>query len=146
LTPSNIVTGMQSLTTAARIAKYDLLSHPFYRAWNAGELSREDLREYVQDYYHHVQAFPTYLAELAIRLDEGELRRAVLANTADERGLEDGTRSQPACRQIRKQRRRLWRREKRRPRRGGTRWTESTRRRWQLRHKLRERAGRPMIQ
>ena len=74
-----------------RIAKHDLLGHPFYKAWNAGELSRDDLREYAQDYYHHVQAFPTYLAELAIRLDEGELRRAVLANMADEKGLQDGT-------------------------------------------------------
>lgn len=73
------------------IAKYDLLSHPFYKTWSAGELTREDLREYAEDYCHHVQAFPTYLAELAIRLDEGELRRAVLANMADEKGLEDGT-------------------------------------------------------
>jgi pyrroloquinoline-quinone synthase len=75
----------------ARIAKYDLLLHPFYQAWNAGELTRDDLREYAQDYYHHVQAFPTYLAELAIRLEDGELRRAVLANMADEKGMPDGT-------------------------------------------------------
>ena len=73
----------------ARIAKYDLLGHPFYKAWSAGELTREDLREYALDYYHHVEAFPTYLAELGIRLDEGELRRAVLANLYDEKGLED---------------------------------------------------------
>jgi pyrroloquinoline-quinone synthase len=69
-----------------RIAKYDLLCHPFYKAWSAGELTREDLREYAQDYYHHVEAFPGYLAELGIRLDESELRRAVLANMADEKG------------------------------------------------------------
>jgi pyrroloquinoline-quinone synthase len=75
----------------ARIAKYDLLCHPFYKAWSAGELTRDDLREYAQDYYHHVEAFPTYLAELGIRLDESELRRAVLANLYDEKGLEDGT-------------------------------------------------------
>jgi pyrroloquinoline-quinone synthase len=73
----------------ARIATYDLLQHPFYKAWSAGELSRDDLREYAQDYYHHVQAFPTYLAELAIRLDESELCQVVLANMADEKGLED---------------------------------------------------------
>jgi len=73
----------------ARIAKYDLLCHPFYRAWSEGKLSRQDLKIYAQDYYHHVEAFPTYLAELGIRLDEGELRRAVLANMADEKGLED---------------------------------------------------------
>lgn len=73
----------------ARIAKYDLLCHPFYKAWSAGELTRDDLREYARDYYHHVEAFPTYLAEFGIRLDEGELRRAVLANMLDEKGSED---------------------------------------------------------
>jgi len=73
----------------ARIAKYDLLCHPFYQAWAAGQLTREDLQEYARNYYHHVEAFPTYLAELGIRLDESDLRRAILANMADEKGLED---------------------------------------------------------
>jgi len=72
----------------ARIAKYDLLCHPFYRAWTAGELTRDDLREYAQDYYRHVEAFPSYLAALGLRLEEGELRRAVLANMCDEKGVE----------------------------------------------------------
>jgi pyrroloquinoline-quinone synthase len=70
----------------ASIAKYDLLCHPFYRAWSAGKLTRDDLREYARHYYHHVQSFPCYLAEFALRLDEGELRRAVLANMCDEKG------------------------------------------------------------
>lgn len=74
----------------ARIAKYDLLCHPFYKAWSAGELTREDLRGYAQDYYHHVEAFPAYLAVFGLRLDEGELRRAVLANMCDEKGMEGG--------------------------------------------------------
>src|SRR5882757_8156639 len=68
------------------IHKYDLLCHPFYKAWSAGELTRQDLREYADDYYHHVEAFPTYLAEFGIRLEEGDLRRAVLANMVDENG------------------------------------------------------------
>lgn len=71
------------------IHKYDLLCHPFYKAWSAGQLTRDDLREYAEDYYHHVEAFPTYLAELGIRLGEGELRRAVLANMTEEKGGED---------------------------------------------------------
>src|SRR6266403_2719555 len=71
------------------IHKYDLLCHPFYKAWSAGELTRQDLREYAEDYYHHVEAFPTYLAELGVRLEEGEVRRAVLANMTDEKGGED---------------------------------------------------------
>jgi pyrroloquinoline-quinone synthase len=70
----------------ARIAKYDLLCHPFYKAWSAGKLTRNDLREYAQDYYHHVEAFPSYLAAFALRQEEGELRRTVLANMLDEKG------------------------------------------------------------
>jgi pyrroloquinoline-quinone synthase len=76
----------------ASIAKYDLLCHPFYKAWTAGELTRDDLREYARNYYHHVEAFPSYLAELAVRLEEGELRRAVLANMCDEKGTASGSR------------------------------------------------------
>jgi pyrroloquinoline-quinone synthase len=72
-----------------RIAQHNLLSHPFYKAWSAGELTTNDLKAYAQDYYHHVKSFPTYLAELAVRLEDGELRNAVLANMADERGVAD---------------------------------------------------------
>jgi pyrroloquinoline-quinone synthase len=70
-----------------RIAKYDLLCHPFYKAWSAGELTREDLREYAQNYFHHVNEFPEYLQVFASRVPQGELRRAVLANRDDEMGL-----------------------------------------------------------
>src|SRR5258708_25237123 len=72
-----------------RIHQYDLLCHPFYKAWSAGELTRDDLRVYAEDYYPHVNAFPGYLAQLGVRLEEGELRRAVLANMTDEKGGED---------------------------------------------------------
>lgn len=72
----------------ARIAPYDMLCHPFYQAWAAGELTRNDLRAYAQDYYRHVEAFPSYLAAFGLRLEEGELRRAVLASMCDEKGAE----------------------------------------------------------
>jgi pyrroloquinoline-quinone synthase len=74
----------------ARIAKYDLLCHPFYQAWSAGKLTREDLREYAADYYHHVAAFPEYLGEMAARTVDGGLRGAILANRADELGIDGG--------------------------------------------------------
>ena len=67
-----------------RIAQHDLLCHPFYEAWSAGKLTRDDLRAYAVDYYHHVAAFPAYLSSLHARLEDGELRRAVLRNLADE--------------------------------------------------------------
>ena len=66
------------------IARYDLLCHPYYQAWSAGELTRDDLREYAADYYHHVAAFPTYLSALHSRLEDGPLRRAVLRNLCEE--------------------------------------------------------------
>ena len=72
----------------ARIGKYDLLCHPFYKAWSEGLLTRSDLRQYAQDYFHHVEAFPSYLAAFGMRLEEGELRRALLANMCDEKGVE----------------------------------------------------------
>jgi len=71
-----------------RIGKYDLLCHPFYKAWSEGRLTRDDLRAYSQDYYHHVEAFPSYLAAFGLRLEDGELRKAVLANLCDEKGVE----------------------------------------------------------
>jgi len=75
----------------ARISKYDLLCHPFYKAWSEGKLTRDDLREYAREYFHHVEAFPAYLDEFAARLPQGHLRRAVLANREEETGG-DGSR------------------------------------------------------
>lgn len=66
------------------IEKYDLLQHPFYQAWSAGELTREDLKFYAEQYFHQVSQFPTYLTSLHSRLPEGRMRRDVLANAYEE--------------------------------------------------------------
>jgi pyrroloquinoline-quinone synthase len=76
----------------SRIAKHDLLCHPFYKAWSAGELTREDLREYARDYFHHVEAFPGYLQEFGSRLADDQLRRVVFMNRDDEMGVDEGSR------------------------------------------------------
>ena len=76
-----------------RTSKFNLLQHPFYQAWSKGELTREDLREYAAEYWHHVSAFPTYLSALHSGLPDGELRRTVLTNLVDEEGLERGGRA-----------------------------------------------------
>jgi pyrroloquinoline-quinone synthase len=68
----------------ARVARYELLNHPFYKAWNAGKLSQDHLRAYAAEYFHHVAAFPTFLSALHSRLADGPLRRAVLRNLAEE--------------------------------------------------------------
>jgi pyrroloquinoline-quinone synthase len=66
------------------IAKYDLLKHPFYQAWTAGELTTQDLKFYAEQYYHQVSQFPAYLTSLHSRLPEGPMRRDVLENAHEE--------------------------------------------------------------
>ena len=80
----------------SRIAPYDLLTHSFYRAWTAGELTSDDLREYAAEYWHHVSAFPTYLSALHSRLEDTELRRTVLRNLVDEEGIDSPIASRTA--------------------------------------------------
>ena len=70
----------------ARIAKYDLLCHPFYQAWSMGTLQQEEIRDYACDYYHHVAAFPSYLEKFVDRLNDGAIKDLVADNKADEEG------------------------------------------------------------
>ena len=39
-----------------------LLKHPFYVAWTAGQLTKEQLRHYAEQYFYNVLAEPTYLS------------------------------------------------------------------------------------
>ena len=73
-----------SAAIASTLARYDLLTHPFYTAWTRGELTREQLHFYGEQYLAHVAAFPTYLTALHARLPEGPTRRAVLNNAFEE--------------------------------------------------------------
>ena len=66
------------------IEERSLLKHPFYRAWQAGELTLEQLRGYACQYYAHVLAFPQYVsAAHAICPDQGE-RQELLENLIEE--------------------------------------------------------------
>jgi pyrroloquinoline-quinone synthase len=66
------------------IAKKHLLKHPFYLAWTCGELSKETLADYAQQYYHHVAAFPTYLSAIHAKCDDQVTRKELLSNLIDE--------------------------------------------------------------
>jgi pyrroloquinoline-quinone synthase len=66
------------------IAGKHLLKHPFYLAWARGELSKEALTDYSQQYYHHVAAFPTYLSAVHANCDDQETRKELLNNLIDE--------------------------------------------------------------
>jgi pyrroloquinoline-quinone synthase len=66
------------------VAEKHLLKHPFYLAWTRGELSRDALKDYARQYYHHVAAFPTYLSAVHAQCDDQATRKQVLSNLIDE--------------------------------------------------------------
>ena len=73
-----------------RIANRRLLDHPFYTAWSRGELSSEALEKYAEQYYHWVQAFPTWLSAVHSNATDLEMRQEILENLIDEeRGPEN---------------------------------------------------------
>lgn len=67
-----------------RVAKYDLLCHPYYRAWSEGQLTREDLRVYSEQYYHFVHAFPSFMSSAIANGASGSLLSALQSNLDDE--------------------------------------------------------------
>src|SRR5690242_15332575 len=68
----------------AQISRKHLLTHPVYRAWTRGDLSREALQDYARQCYRHVAAFPTYLSAVHSNTDDQEIRRQLLPNLIDE--------------------------------------------------------------
>ncbi|MCI0329805.1 MAG: CADD family putative folate metabolism protein [candidate division Zixibacteria bacterium] len=68
------------------IREKSILKHPFYKAWAVGLLSQEDLRRYACQYYHHVRAFPTYVAGIIANCESPRLRSILLENLNDEEG------------------------------------------------------------
>lgn len=68
----------------AQIQAKHLLNHDFYKAWTRGELSKECLKEYAKEYYHHVKAFPRYLSAVHSHTDDAATRRHLLNNLIEE--------------------------------------------------------------
>lgn len=69
------------------LADRQLLTHPFYRRWEAGELEDGELAAYAAQYRYFEAALPGILEAIAGRLPEGSARDQVEANLADERSV-----------------------------------------------------------
>src|ERR1700684_2035807 len=72
---------------AEAIVGRHLLSHPFYRRWEAGALTEGELSAYAEQYRHVEQALPLVLRTVIAQLPEGAARDRVTANLADEEGV-----------------------------------------------------------
>src|SRR4051812_35072095 len=74
----------------AKIASKHLLNHTFYQRWTAGELSREELRDYANQYFHYAMAFPTFISNMHAKTDDIAVRQLLLENLIEEeRGAEN---------------------------------------------------------
>ncbi len=77
----------------AIISEKNLLKHPFYLAWTEGKLTRNHLKHYAEQYFHHVLAFPTYISAVHYNTPYLEVRQEILENLISE---EQGEKNHPA--------------------------------------------------
>ncbi|HEX2234201.1 MAG TPA: iron-containing redox enzyme family protein, partial [Thermoleophilaceae bacterium] len=65
--------------------RWNVLDHPFYTRWSAGELSREELATYSGEYRHAVVALADGLAAAASSASDPDTRAQLEAHAAEER-------------------------------------------------------------
>jgi pyrroloquinoline-quinone synthase len=66
------------------IRPHNLLSHPFYQAWNNGTLTRETLQEYARQYYQFEKRFPRFISAIHSNCDDLAVRQELLWNIQEE--------------------------------------------------------------
>ena len=71
-----------------KLDQYHLLNHPFYKSWNEGKLTREIIKDYAEQYYQHVKAFPRYISATHSLCVDIEKRKILLENLNDEENRE----------------------------------------------------------
>lgn len=60
------------------IEKKSILNHPFYQYWQAGKLQKEELQEYMKQYYHFENAFPRFISGVHTNCDDDQMRQVML--------------------------------------------------------------------
>ena len=76
---------MFSKRLGSKLDKFHLLKHPFYQIyWNEGKLTREIIKDYAEQYYQHVKAFPRYISATHSICEDIEKRKILLENLQDE--------------------------------------------------------------
>lgn len=64
----------------AILEEKSLLKHPFYQAWTAGALTREDLAHYARQYYAQESRFPRYVSAVHSNCPDLKTRQMLLEN------------------------------------------------------------------
>ncbi len=67
-----------------------MLTHPFYQAWEEGRLTRDALKAYAKQYFHHVEAFPRAVSAVHANCPDAKGRKLLAENLAEEEGIGAG--------------------------------------------------------
>jgi len=67
-----------------KIQARHLLAHPFYVRWQAGELTKEELKGYAKEYYAFEKEFPRFISALHTKCENQQMRQALLENLIHE--------------------------------------------------------------
>ncbi len=74
----------------ARIQSKHMLGHSFYTRWQAGELSREELKGYAKEYYPFEKEFSRFVSAVHSRTEDLSMRQVLLENLMhEEQGTEN---------------------------------------------------------
>ena len=68
-----------------KLDQFHLLNHPFYKFIGTKvSLTREIIKDYAEQYYQHVKAFPRYISATHSLCEDIEKRKILLENLQDE--------------------------------------------------------------
>lgn len=66
------------------IAQKHMLNHPFYQVWSQGQLTKDELADYLAQYFYIEGAFPRFMSGLHARTLDPEMRQKMLDNLVHE--------------------------------------------------------------
>lgn len=81
---------------SSTISEKNILNHPFYKKWNEGKLSLDELKNYAIQYYRYVENFPMFVSSVHSYCDNPEVRNMIMENLADEEGFKTNVSDHPA--------------------------------------------------
>ncbi len=67
-----------------KIDEKHMLNHPFYQVWSKGTLTKEELADYLAQYFYLEAAFPRFMSGLHARTLDADMRQKMLDNLVHE--------------------------------------------------------------
>jgi len=66
------------------IKQRHMLDHPFYKAWTMGKLTKDELIDYLKQYYYVESIFPRVMSALHSNTPDAKMRQKMLENLNEE--------------------------------------------------------------